>query len=232
MAEQGVTRIAPDPSWFAAPSAAPKPYLTRFEADGKNFSFPVSSSTSLPADLRLLRIDVGSFDAPPFRDAPLRYRMVPTVENWRSSSDGRLEFRNLHAGQYRLEIGYAGQGPSAVAIYPFVVGAPRALGASAGRWPFVLGTILALALIPPVLRFVPAFAGPSFRLDKALFVLRRRFTARSSQRAERAQARFPKPHGRIGAWPIQAGADSLVWRLFGGLYRGERLGAKTRRVAR
>jgi len=185
VAEQGLTHLRPAASWFAAPAAAPKPYLTRFEVDGQKWPFPLPPSRSFPGDVRLLRVEMGSLDTPPFRDAPLRYRLRPALNEWKTSKDGTLEFHDLRAGKYQLEIGYTGQGPSPVAIYSLVLGNPPAVHLSLGLWLFLLGAVLTVALIPPVLRLVPAFAVPSFRLEKALFVLRRRFSARRIQSPER-----------------------------------------------
>src|SRR4029079_18612373 len=116
--DEGVTHLRPQASWFEAPHGAPAPRITRMEADRRVFLFPEAPVTALPADTKILRIEVGSTSPPPFRDAALRYRLPPQFPDWQISHDGALEFRNLAENSYTLELGYTGGGASAVGAYP------------------------------------------------------------------------------------------------------------------
>jgi len=119
---EGVSHLRPEASWFEAPSTALAPQITRMEADGRVFLFPEPTPAALPSATKILRIDVGTLHAAPFRDYPLRYRLLPLSEDWQLSSDGTLEFRNLRENAYTLQIGYTGSGPSAIAAYPLTLG--------------------------------------------------------------------------------------------------------------
>src|SRR5262249_28320956 len=117
--EEGVTHMRPDSSWFhPAPNAAP-PRVTRVDADGQIFRFSDKLPQELPGNLKMLRIDLGASDASPFRDTPLRWRLLPS-KDWQPSSDGSLELRELGKGAHTLEVAYAGG--AAFAAYSFRVG--------------------------------------------------------------------------------------------------------------
>ncbi|MGH9628652.1 MAG: hypothetical protein ACRD7E_09985, partial [Bryobacteraceae bacterium] len=111
--DQGITRLAPDPSWFDAPRDVP-PRIARLAADGNVFLRPEDIPGAFPSAPRTLRIEMGSLHAPAFRDYPFRYRLQPLFSDWRLSRDGTLEFRNLPEDTYKLEVAYAGNGPSSV----------------------------------------------------------------------------------------------------------------------
>jgi hypothetical protein len=176
--EEGVTQLRPDPAWFDAPRAAPPPRITRVEADGRVFLFPENPPAALLTATRVLRIDVGGLAASPFRDAPLRYRLLPISKEWQFSRDGCLEFRNLRDNAYSLQIGYAGNGESAVGSWAFRVGAG---GAASLTWAWLIGLVAAGGAMVPAVRRVPWFARTRFRLERALFLMRRRSRYRNYQ---------------------------------------------------
>ena len=171
VAEDGVSHLHPRASWFDAPHSAAAPQITRVEADGRVWIFPENPPQSLPAVTKVLRIDIGTRDASPFRDFPLRYRLLPAMNSWQSSRDGTLEFHNLPADLYTLELGYTGNGPSAIRAYPFRVGA----GARRFPWPWLVSFLVGGAALVTIVRRVPAFDRIRFRVEKAVFMLRRRY---------------------------------------------------------
>ncbi|PYV11419.1 MAG: hypothetical protein DMG07_19270, partial [Acidobacteria bacterium] len=169
----GVTRLRPDPSWFDAPRAAPAPRVTRLEADGRVFLFPEAPPQALPSATKVLRIDVGTLHAAPFRDYALRYRLLPS-EEWHLSRDGTIEFRDLSENAYALEVGYTGNGPSAVLTYSFRVGS----GGSRLSWTRLVGIVMVAGALVLIVRHVPWFDKPKYRIRKGLFLLRRRYGRR------------------------------------------------------
>ncbi len=110
--DEGVSHLHPDRSWFLAPNNDP-PRITRIEADGRPFLFPDSLPASLPSPTKVLRVDVGALNAPPFRTYPLRYRLLPGPSAWQLSRDGSFEFHNLSDNNYTLEVSFTGDGPAA-----------------------------------------------------------------------------------------------------------------------
>ena len=170
--EEGVTHLRPDASWFAAPRDVPPPEVTRVEADGSAFLFPAPLPKKLPAATRILRVDAGSLHAPPFRDYPLRYRLLPVSKEWKLSADGALEFANLPENAYTLELGYSGDGPSAVSSYAFQIGA----GGAHLSWVWVIGVLMVSGAMLPMVRHTPGFDLAKFRIEKAVFLLRRRYS--------------------------------------------------------
>lgn len=171
--EKGVTRMRPDARWFASGESSP-PRVTRVDADGRDLLLYEELPRELPDGVRQLRIEFGGLDAPAFRVQPLRYRLLPSQKKWTMSRDGIAEFRDLADGAQVLEIGYAGAG--AVARYAFRTGA--APGRSLGLW-LALAAAAAAGLLA-ALRYLPWFEAWNYRLDKALFLLRRRFSRRRS----------------------------------------------------
>jgi len=190
---QGISHLRPDPSWFAAPRDAPPPRITRIEADGRVFLFPEPIPTALPSDTKTLRIDVGSLQPPPFRDYPLRYRLLPLFQDWRISRDGSLEFRNLPQNAYTLEVGFTGAGVSPVGVYPIRIGS----GGSWFSWLWLFGFLAPI----PIFRYVPQLERSRFRLQKAIFLLRRRYGSR----------KFSSPAGAVSAAPDYSG-ETLAGR--------------------
>jgi ligand-binding sensor domain-containing protein len=173
--EEGLSHFSPSASWFDAPSAAPPPQITRVEADGRVFLFPTPEPTALPAATTILRIDVGTLHAPQFRDYPLCYRLLPVSKDWQLSRDGTLEFRNLPEKAYTLEIGYAGNGPSAVASYPLRIGSdPSGL-----TWLRLIGLFVAAGALVLIVHRAPWFERVKFRIEKAVFMFRRRYARRN-----------------------------------------------------
>ncbi len=169
--EEGVSHMRPDASWFAAPRDAPPPRITRVEADGRAFLFPAAPPQALPSDTRILRIDVGALGVSPFRDYPLRYRLLPLSKDWRLSRDGTLQFANLPNNAYTLEAGYTGDGPSAVSSYAFRIGS----GGTLLLWPWLIGLVSVAGVLVPVVRKASWFDRARFRFEKAVFLLRRRY---------------------------------------------------------
>lgn len=157
--DEGVSRLLPDPTWFHAPPAAP-PRITRIDADGRLFLYPEPWPTSLPSPTKVLRVDAGSLNAPPFRAYPLRYRFSSSA--WQISRDGSLEFHNLSDGDYSLQISFTGDEPSPVTTYAFRVGTGRST--PSWRWTLSLAG-LACALILLV-RFAPGLERVRFRIEK------------------------------------------------------------------
>jgi ligand-binding sensor domain-containing protein len=167
--DQGVTHFRPETAWFDAPSGNVAPKVTRMEVDGAIYQFPAALPDRLPSGARILRIDVGSLRAPLFRDRPLRYRLLPESEEWRLSGDGTLEFANLPDKAYTLEVGYAGAGTSAVGTYSF------RLGTSWLSWLWRIGAVILAAALIPVVRFIPWLDRARYRVEKAVFLIRRRY---------------------------------------------------------
>lgn len=184
--DEGVTRLKPEPSWFEAPRAA-LPEITRIDADGRRFLYPDPLPASLPALTKVLRVDVGTLNAPPFRPYPLRYRFLPGSNAWQLSRDGSFEFHNLSDGDYSLQIGFTGNQPSPVTTYAFRVGAGR----SALHWRWPLAFLCAAIAIILIVRFAPGLDRVRFRLEKTAFLLRRRFS--NAPPADPSAAHSPAP---------------------------------------
>lgn len=167
--EKGVTRMRPKAGWFASAEQSP-PRVTRVDADGREYLLAGELPQEMPEGVRQLRIEFGGLDAPAFRVQPLRYRLLPAQQEWTTSRDGTAEFRDLPDGAHVLEIGYAGM--TAVARYAFRTGA--APGRSQGLW-LAFAAVAAAALLAAV-RHLPWFEVWNYKMDKALFLLRRRFS--------------------------------------------------------
>jgi ligand-binding sensor domain-containing protein len=174
--EEGVSHLRPDASWFHAPGSMPPPQITRVEADGRAYLFPTELPPALPSDTKVLRVDLGTLHAPPFRDSPLRYRLLPLSNDWLLSRDGTLEFANLPQKAYRLEVAFSGAEPSLVGVYPFRIGA----GGSETPWLWLMGLLTAAGASVRVVRYLPWFDRTRFRVEKAIFLLRRRYHHRHS----------------------------------------------------
>lgn len=171
--DQGVTHLKPAPAWFEAPHNAPPPRIARLEADGREFISRDAIPERLDPRPRVLRIEVGTLDAPPFRDGPLRYRLLPSIPEWQLSRDGTLEFQNLPANAYRLEVAYTGTGSSPTLQFAFRVGP----AASKISWLWLLAIPAVLATAVMVVRRTPALEKFQYRLQKSLFLFRRRLSA-------------------------------------------------------
>jgi predicted Ser/Thr protein kinase len=169
--DEGVTRLRPAPAWIDAASTAP-PRVTRVDADGRVFLYPEPLPASLPAPTKVLRIDAGTLNASPFRTQPLRYRFQPGSNAWQLSHDGSFEFHNLSDGDYSLEIGFTGNGPSPVTTYSFRVGTGR----STPRWRWPAALLAAATAIVLILLFTPGLDRIRFQTEKAIFLLRRRLS--------------------------------------------------------
>ena len=207
--EQGITHIEPDPAWFEAPHRAPAPRISRIEADGKTFVDGKGTIEALRSRARLLRIEVGTLDAPAFRDAPLRYRLLPSEPAWQLSRNGTLEFQNLDAGAYRLEVAYAGAGSSPTLEFPFRVGVPSTR--ITWMWLLVIPAVLATMI---VLR-ASALEKFRYRFHKAFFLLRRRLSGGSSSGPSGGAA------GTYAAQPDYTGETLLErYRLLRAISRG------------
>jgi len=168
--DEGLTRFRPSSAWFDAPADAPPPQLTRLEADGHAWDFVSPTPPPLPAPTKVLRVHFGTLRASPFRDFPLRYRLLPVSTDWQLSKDGSIEFRNLDENDYLLEVGYAGLGSSAVTTCRFRIGSGAP---SITRfWP--LGLLVASGAAFPILRRSIWFERTKFRVEKAVFLFRRR----------------------------------------------------------
>jgi ligand-binding sensor domain-containing protein len=169
--DEGVSQLRPSHSWFDAPGTAP-PQITRLEADGRPFLFPEPLPSALPSSTKVLRVDVGTLNAPPFRTYPLRYRLLPGSNAWQISRDGSFEFHNLSDNDYSLQVSFTGDGPSPVTTYPFRVGS----GPSAPPWRWLIALLLAAGALIPIVRYAPGLERVRFRLEKAAFLMRRRFS--------------------------------------------------------
>jgi ligand-binding sensor domain-containing protein len=169
--DEGITHIRPDPAWFAAPREAPPPRVTRVDADRHELLSPAADAALSSA--QVVRIEIGSLQAPRFRDFPLRYRLLPLQPDWKLSRDGILEFRGLPPDSYRLETGYAGAGPSRVGGWPFRVGGPSLLS-----WRGWLVLLMAAGALVSIVRYAPWLDRTRFRLAKAAFLLRRCYDRR------------------------------------------------------
>lgn len=183
--EQGITDVRPDPAWFAVPHDAPAPRITGIDADGKVFPWSGAAPDAFEQRPQRLRIDLGSLDAPPFRDSPLRYRLLPGNPEWQLSRDGTLEFQNLPANQYRLEVAYTGSGPSPVMAYHFRVGPVY----STASWLWMAALAAGVAALTLLAWRAPWLEKSRYRAHKALFLLRRRLSAPDSS----GSGDFPDP---------------------------------------
>jgi ligand-binding sensor domain-containing protein len=174
---EGVSRLQPNEAWFQAPLSVPPPRVTRLEADGREFQFPSAIPNELPAGTTNVRLDFGGLHAPWFRKRPLRYRLLPVAPEWQFSKDGTVKFAELRGQSYAFEAAYAGTGPAEVSSFAFRIGAPPAQIS----WLWLIGMALGAGTLFPVIRFVPWFDKPKFRLQKALFLLRRRYGRRARE---------------------------------------------------
>jgi hypothetical protein len=177
--EQGVTHLNPEPSWFEAPRSGRVPRVTRLEADGQVFLEPEQAGANLNSAPRTLRIDVGSLDAPSFRDYPFRYRLLPAFSDWRASADGTLVFRNLPADAYTLEVAYAGSGTSPTLSFALHLTDP----ARRLSWLWLLALAGAGGLLVFLNRRSPSLKRAGYRLSKAKFVWRRWLRDRNGDRS-------------------------------------------------
>ena len=143
----------------------------------------------LPVPKEVLRVEVGSLDAPLFRDFPLRYRLLPLTRQWRLSSDGTLDFHHLAICDCTLEVTFTGNGSSPKLTVPLRVGSAP-FNWSSGLW------LLSLPLGVGVLaRFLPWPQRIRYHMAKDLFLLRRRFVER---KAEPRYVPPANPYGRSG----------------------------------
>jgi hypothetical protein len=181
--DEGLTRLHRDPRWFQAPRAVPPPQITRIEANGREFVFPASIPTVLPSDTTIVRIDVGGLDSAPFRQFPLRYRLLPGSQDWSLSRDGVIEFHNLRARAYSLELSYTGNGTSDVGTYRLQIGSPVS-------WTWPIGLLAAAGVLFPVVRFTPWFERTRFRIAKTIFLLRRRRSASANSSSDGVAAAY------------------------------------------
>jgi ligand-binding sensor domain-containing protein len=166
--EDGITHLRPDLAWFEAPASAPRPRITRVEADGQSRVVLESLPDRFPSGLRTLRIDAGSLRPQPFRDAPFLYRLLPLEPEWQPMSAGTLELRNPRDNTYRLEISHAGPAPHPMLVYTFRTGAvPARL-----PWALVIGGSGAVAIGLSVLRRSLLFQRASYKLLKLAHELR------------------------------------------------------------
>lgn len=174
--DEGVTRVRPEAGWFDAPGAA-GPQVTRVDADGRVFLYPEPLPAALPAPTKVLRIDAGGLNAPPFRTYPLRYRLRQQNRAWQLSRDGSLEFHNLQDGDYSLEISFTSNGPAPVTTYNIRVGA----GGSTRVRHWLVALVLALGALVLIVAYAPGLDRLRFRIEKTVFLLRRRFSHRQAQ---------------------------------------------------
>ncbi len=170
--DEGLTRLHPDPAWFAVSAKSP-PRISRIEADGRVYLYPATIPAQLPSGTKDVKIEIGTLQAPSMRQSPLRYRVKPLSDDWSLSRDGVIELHDLTSRAYTVEFGYAGDGASPVAAYRLQIGTPISWG-----WP--LGILAAAGVLIPVVRFAPPFERARFRMAKALFLLRRRWGRGSS----------------------------------------------------
>jgi hypothetical protein len=145
--------------------------VTRVDADGHAFLTPESFPDSLAKSTKVIRIEVGTLDAPPFREYPLRYRLLPRSTQWQLSRDGVIEFQDLPPNRYTLEAGYVGNGESAVGAYTFRIDS----GVSTSWWLWLSGAMLAAGVLALVIGYFSWFEGLRFQIEKSVFLLRRRF---------------------------------------------------------
>ncbi len=95
----------------------------------------------MPGSANLLRIEIGSFDAPPFHEYPFRYRVLPLFSDWRPSRDGVVELDAPASNSYRLEVAYSGNGTAPVLSQEFQIGNTFSL--LGWRWAPVIVILLA-----------------------------------------------------------------------------------------
>jgi len=222
--ERGITHMRPDPRWFEAPQDASPPRITRIQVDQQEYP---SSAATLPSHADRITISVGSCTAPIFRDSPLRYRLQPGSGVWRFSHDGTIELNHLDQRAYTLEIAYSGLGKSPVLKYAFQVGVPP----SFGDWYWLLSLASGGVFFGWLFRRTPALERFRYRLDKNLFLLRRRFTRRevvSSSGSAPSQDRSGETlSGRYELIrPVSRGGFSVVYEARDGQEEGRRIAVK------
>ncbi|MCC6591373.1 MAG: protein kinase [Bryobacterales bacterium] len=176
--EEGLTHMTPDEGWFAAPAGTPR--IANVVADGQSYVLPAEIPTELPAELKKLRVEVGTMDGPPFRDVPVRYRLLPGEEEWRTSRDGVLEWTDMPEEEYRLEMAWTGRGKPETRTYAFRVGPPRTTW-----WPGLLGLAAIAGVLGAAGHYTGLWGTAMFRLEKAAFMLRRRLDRRRETAASR-----------------------------------------------
>jgi serine/threonine protein kinase len=115
----------------------------------------------------------------------LRYRLLPLSKDWQLSRDGTLEFQSLPENAYTLEIGFSGDGASAVGAYPFRIGV---VGWSYSRL-WLIGLLMVTGGLVTMVRHVPSLDRAKFRIEKAVFLLRRRYS----------HQKFSSPSGEAAA---------------------------------
>ena len=218
--EGGLSHLHPDKSWFDAPSSS-RPNIDWVEADGVAFRQLDAAASVLAGKPGLVRIEAGSLDAPAFRVSPLRYRLLPSMADWKLSSDGTMEFRNLAVGEHRLELAWAGIGASPPSQFPFRIGPVTKHLSRLWLW-MIPGIFLAALLF--------ARTGPErfrYRLQKAIFVFRRRWIAAERGSVEEADGDHTG-ETLLGRYrllrPISRGGFSIV-------YEGRDLTGDAARVA-
>lgn len=190
--EDGISHLKPDPAWFDGPRDVPPPRITRVEIDGHEA--PVGTA-ALPPAKESLRIEVGSLDAPAFRDYPFRYRLKPLFTDWRLSRDGTFQFRQLPPDAYTLQVAFTGNGTSPELAYPFRVETPG----TRVTWMWLLSFPLGGGALALFARWFPWPERIRYRFTKYVFLLRRRFTSKESTSSGDGDSRFQNHAGEIVA---------------------------------
>lgn len=138
--EKGITHVRPDATWFGRTPGAPQ--ITRVDQTHN-------------AQFRIAGVDRSGL----LRD-PIRYRLTPGPDQWRTARNGRIDIPNPRPGNYRLEI--RDMRKQDTLVHEFRIGPRTWYG-----WP------LAFALIVPTAAW--AFWRRDYlryRMQKALFLLR------------------------------------------------------------
>ncbi|HUS06039.1 MAG TPA: protein kinase [Bryobacteraceae bacterium] len=188
--EDGISHLQPDGAWFESPRNASPPRITRIAVDGLETAI---GSAPLLAATDNLRIEVGSLEAPAFRDYPFRYRLRPLFTDWRLSRDGTLQFPRLRPDAYTLEVAYTGNSAAQQLTFPFQIGGPAR--AVPGIW--LLSLPLGGWTLVWLARRLPWPERIRYWVGKSLFVLRRRFSGRESSSPGNKDGCFPDRSGEI-----------------------------------
>ncbi len=162
--EQGVSHLYPDPSWFQAPRTDVAPRITRVELDGREIELSGLEERKAAGEADVLRIEVGSLEAPQLREYPFRYRVLPRFSDWRLSRDGVIEIEAPRPNTYRLEVVYTGTGPAPSLSQQFRIGRSRP------PIPWIWSAGLLLLAIAAVGYRTAWFEGTRYRLAKLAYL--------------------------------------------------------------
>jgi hypothetical protein len=190
--EEGLAHVMPGRWWFIGQDAPPV-RVSRFEeSEG------------------IIRVEMGSLDTPEFRPDPLRYRLRPQFDDWRSGG-GTLEFSYLPRGAYTLEVAYAGAEAAGPALsHAFQVGAT-----GPPWWQSLALPLAGTASVFLLVRRSRMWQRAGYWLSKSVYLARRRWRTRAGETPEAAVAGSQAGATLFGRYhllrPISHGGFSIVY---------------------